>query len=210
LYKNPYNYRLPYRFRKFKKFKKLHRLSRIKKFLQSLIKTPIYITISNVFNLNRIHSTFFWRLKKLFNRFKNYKFAANILGIFSIVLRSKGADFLARILSTELAYIGRRKRNKVVWQFIKFVKKLVKSIEYFTTAIHGIKIQLKGRFKGSNRSKRIRVQEGAVPLNTIRALIDYSFSPALSVNGSFGIKIWICYRSGFISNKPKLHRLIRD
>ena len=37
-------------------------------------------------------------------------------------------------------------------------------------------------------------QEGMVPFNTFRALIDYSYATAVTINGSFGIKFWVCYK----------------
>ena len=117
-----------------------------------------------------------------------------ILGIFSIVLRTKGAGFLARIFAFELEQLERKKKNKDVWRLVSFIRKLVQTFRNEKISIHGIRVQLKGRFKGIKRPKKMRFREGMVPFNTFRATIDYAYASAITINGSFGIKIWICYK----------------
>ena len=62
------------------------------------------------------------------------------------------------------------------------------------TALHGLKIDVSGRFKASNRSRDNEYQEGAVPFNTMRADIDYTSGYSITLNGSFGWHIWACYK----------------
>lgn len=55
----------------------------------------------------------------------------------------------------------------------------------------GIKITAGGRLAGSEMARRELVKEGRIPLNTLRADIDYARSEALTTYGRIGIKVWI-------------------
>lgn len=55
----------------------------------------------------------------------------------------------------------------------------------------GIKITAGGRLAGSEMARREMVKEGRVPLNTLRADIDYARHEALTTYGKIGIKVWI-------------------
>lgn len=55
----------------------------------------------------------------------------------------------------------------------------------------GIKITAGGRLAGSEMARRELVKEGRIPLNTLRADIDYAKSEALTTYGRIGVKVWI-------------------
>ena len=55
----------------------------------------------------------------------------------------------------------------------------------------GIRIQVSGRLNGSEMSRREKEVLGSVPLHTLRADIDYAFSPAFTSAGIIGVKVWI-------------------
>lgn len=55
----------------------------------------------------------------------------------------------------------------------------------------GIRIAVGGRLAGSEMARRETVQEGQVPLTTLRADIDYGFAEALTTYGRIGVKVWI-------------------
>lgn len=55
----------------------------------------------------------------------------------------------------------------------------------------GIKITAGGRLAGSEMARRELVKEGRVPLNTLRADIDFAKREALTTYGKIGIKVWI-------------------
>ena len=195
MYANSYfKYAVPKEYRRVTKLQRTLSLTDIKAFLETLVRGPVHLSITNLFMINRIHRNYFNRLKGEFIKFRNFRFTQSILSIFSIVLRLKGASFLCRALARELEFIERKKKNKAVWRYVSFIGKLVSSVKHHNQAVYGIRIQLKGRFKGISRPKLIRYQEGMVPFNTIRAPIDFGFSPATSINGAFGIKVWICYK----------------
>ncbi len=55
----------------------------------------------------------------------------------------------------------------------------------------GVRIQVSGRLGGSEMSRREHVNIGKLPLNTIRADIDYGFTEASTAYGNIGVKTWI-------------------
>nr|YP_009106279.1 ribosomal protein S3 [Interfilum terricola]AIT95134.1 ribosomal protein S3 [Interfilum terricola] len=57
--------------------------------------------------------------------------------------------------------------------------------------IQGIKIQISGRLNGAEIARSEWVREGRVPLQTLRADIDYSYKTAKTIYGLLGIKVWI-------------------
>nr|QYB19208.1 ribosomal protein S3 [Climaconeis cf. scalaris]QYB19368.1 ribosomal protein S3 [Climaconeis cf. scalaris] len=57
--------------------------------------------------------------------------------------------------------------------------------------INGIKIQISGRLNGAEIARSEWIQEGRVPLQTLRADIDYSIKEANTIYGVLGIKIWL-------------------
>jgi small subunit ribosomal protein S3 len=55
----------------------------------------------------------------------------------------------------------------------------------------GIKIMTAGRLSGSEMSRSEWVREGRVPLQTLRADIDYGTAEAKTTFGQLGVKVWI-------------------
>jgi len=55
----------------------------------------------------------------------------------------------------------------------------------------GIKIMAAGRLGGSEMSRSEWVREGRVPLQTLRADIDYGTAEALTTFGRIGVKVWV-------------------
>lgn len=56
----------------------------------------------------------------------------------------------------------------------------------------GIRIQCSGRLGGADIARTEQQRQGRVPLQTLRAKIDYGFSEASTVYGIIGVKCWIC------------------
>ena len=65
--------------------------------------------------------------------------------------------------------------------------------------VNGIKIQVSGRLNGAEIARSEWIREGRVPLQTLRADIDYATSEANTIYGVLGIKVWL-FRSEILSN----------
>jgi len=55
----------------------------------------------------------------------------------------------------------------------------------------GIKAQVSGRLGGAEIARSESYHEGTIPLQTIRADIDYGFAEAATTYGRIGVKVWI-------------------
>ena len=55
----------------------------------------------------------------------------------------------------------------------------------------GIKTAVSGRLGGADMARTEGYKEGNVPLQTLRADIDYGFAEADTTYGKLGIKVWI-------------------
>lgn len=55
----------------------------------------------------------------------------------------------------------------------------------------GVRLCVSGRLGGAEIARREWVHRGRVPLHTLRADIDYSFTEAFTTYGKIGIKVWI-------------------
>lgn len=55
----------------------------------------------------------------------------------------------------------------------------------------GIRVVLAGRIGGAEIGRREKLQQGTVPLSTIREHISYASVPSLTKKGYIGIKVWI-------------------
>ena len=64
--------------------------------------------------------------------------------------------------------------------------------------VNGIKIQVSGRLNGAEIARSEWIREGRVPLQTLRADIDYATTEANTIYGVLGIKVWL-FRSEILS-----------
>jgi small subunit ribosomal protein S3 len=55
----------------------------------------------------------------------------------------------------------------------------------------GIKIEVAGRLAGAEMARTVWLRDGRVPLQTLRADIDFSRAEALTTYGRIGIKVWV-------------------
>jgi len=56
----------------------------------------------------------------------------------------------------------------------------------------GIRVMCSGRLGGAEMARTEQYKEGRIPLQTIRADIDYAQATAQTIYGSIGVKVWIC------------------
>jgi small subunit ribosomal protein S3 len=58
--------------------------------------------------------------------------------------------------------------------------------------VQGIKVQCSGRLGGAEIARCEKYKAGKIPLQTLRADIDYGFTEAHTAYGLIGIKVWVC------------------
>jgi small subunit ribosomal protein S3 len=90
------------------------------------------------------------------------------------------------------AYIG----QQIAWDLEKrmpFRRTMKKYLEQVlqNRDVKGVKIYLSGRLDGNEIARREWLAKGSVPLQTLRADIDYAKTTAFTTYGTIGIKTWI-------------------
>lgn len=70
------------------------------------------------------------------------------------------------------------------------------------SGIKGVKVSVGGRLDGAEIARTEHYHEGSIPLQTLRADIEYGFAEAHTTFGVIGIKCWI-YRGEIIASKKK-------
>nr|AVM84575.1 ribosomal protein S3 [Fridericia platyphylla]AVM84576.1 ribosomal protein S3 [Fridericia platyphylla]AVM84577.1 ribosomal protein S3 [Fridericia platyphylla] len=84
-------------------------------------------------------------------------------------------------------FIARQFKNRV-----SFRKAIKRAIELSVSSdTKGIQIQISGRIGGKEMARVQWIRRGRVPLQTVRAKIDYCSYTIRTIYGVFGMKIWI-------------------
>jgi len=65
----------------------------------------------------------------------------------------------------------------------------------------GIKVMCAGRLGGAEIARTEHYKEGRIPLQTLRADIDYANGTANTIYGTIGVKVWIC--KGEVIGQPR-------
>ena len=108
----------------------------------------------------------------------------NKANVFVNVVEVKSADKNAQLVAENIAaqlegrVSFRRAMKQAIGRAMKFGAK-------------GIKVQCSGRLAGAEIARTETYHEGTIPLQTIRADIDYGFAEAATTYGRIGIKVWI-------------------
>ena len=117
--------------------------------------------------------------EKIVNRGKEQK-----VNVFVNVVEVKAVDKNAQLVAESIAaqLVGRvsfrRARKQALGRAMK-------------AGARGIKVQVSGRLGGAEIARTERYHEGTIPLQTLRADIDYGFAEAATTYGRIGVKVWI-------------------
>ena len=68
--------------------------------------------------------------------------------------------------------------------------------------VEGVRVILAGRLGGADMSRREELKKGRIPLQTLRADIDFCRERAILPYGSIGVKVWI-YRGDIFADRKK-------
>lgn len=100
------------------------------------------------------------------------------------VLEIKSPDTDAQLVAENIAQQLEKR--------ISFRRAMKQSIQRCMRAgAKGMKTKVSGRLNGSDIARSEHYHEGSIPLQTLRANIDYGFAEAKTTYGRLGIKVWI-------------------
>lgn len=164
-------------------------------------KVNICIKLQNLNNHKQLSysqikncKTIFKQLKK-FVRNSFFKEAINVL--FINISKRKSAKLLAEFISYQFKLNQIRSDQTTIARkdnyFLGFLKQTIKLlISADISHLTGAKIVIKGRFNRAPRAKKVIMQFGKFSLQSFNSKIDYYQSTAYTINGTFGIKVWMC------------------
>jgi small subunit ribosomal protein S3 len=73
--------------------------------------------------------------------------------------------------------------------FKRVMRNAIKRVQAEDT--QGVKVQISGRLNGAEMARSEWIKEGRMPLQTLRANIDYSAKKSKTIYGIMGVKVWI-------------------
>lgn len=100
------------------------------------------------------------------------------------VVEVKPAELCAQLVAESIASQLERRVS-----FRRAMKQAIRNT--MRLGAKGIKINLNGRLAGAEIARTEHYHEGTIPLQTIRADIDYGFWEANTTYGKIGVKVWI-------------------
>jgi len=106
------------------------------------------------------------------------------LAVYVNVVEVKQVDKNAQLVSESIAA---QLENRV--SFRRAMKQSIGRAMRF--GARGIKVQVSGRLGGAEIARTEHYHEGTIPLQTLRADIDYGFAEANTTYGKIGVKVWI-------------------
>jgi small subunit ribosomal protein S3 len=86
--------------------------------------------------------------------------------------------------------------------FRRAMKKAVQNA--MAQGLGGIKVKIAGRLDGSEIARKEKYKQGKIPLQTMRADVDYGFAEAHTTYGLIGVKVWT-YKGDIIKGKEVPH-----
>ncbi|OGO85654.1 MAG: 30S ribosomal protein S3 [Clostridiales bacterium GWD2_32_59] len=114
-----------------------------------------------------------------------------LVDVLEIKKPERNAQLVAEKIASEL-------ENRV--SFRKAMKQAMQRA--LKSGIKGIKTSVSGRLGGAEMARTEHYHEGTIPLQTLRADIDYGFAEAHTTFGKTGVKVWI-YNGEILPVKKK-------
>ena len=110
------------------------------------------------------------------------------------IIEVRKAELDAQLVAENIAMQLERRVS-----YRRAMKKSVTSSMRF--GAQGIKIKCGGRLGGAEMARREWYKEGRIPLQTLRADIDYGFAVSKTLYGIIGVKVWIFKGEVFAEKK---------
>lgn len=147
------------------------------------------LTLSNSAQKKRsekkLNEVFLDQIEKQKNRFTNNILLTPKISISFYSLTAKQIESKASFVADSI--VDQLEKRKAFRKVIKDAQEDLMN----RLGIKGVKIQVSGRLNGAEIARTEWVRAGRVPLQTLRANIDYSYKTANTIYGIIGVKVWI-------------------
>jgi len=128
-------------------------------------------------------------ITKLENEIKNITSKEVKINVHEIKKPELSAQLVAENIAAQLA-------NRV--SFRRAMKTSITSS--IRMGAEGIKIMCSGRLGGAEIARSEQYKDGRIPLQTLRADIDYASVTSHTIYGAIGVKVWICRGEKLLKN----------
>nr|YP_002601055.1 ribosomal protein S3 [Monomastix sp. OKE-1]ACK36907.1 ribosomal protein S3 [Monomastix sp. OKE-1] len=153
-------------------------------FVELHVAQPKLVLGENGNNLKQLTEKFQKNIQKLLSRHNNPSMSAPALSIQVVQIPQEE-------IATDATLLGQKIAEQLEKR-VAFRRVMKQSIQQARAAgAEGIKIQIAGRLNGAEIARTEWAREGRVPLQTLKANIDYCYETAQTIYGILGIKIWI-------------------
>jgi len=116
-------------------------------------------------------------LRKDLSKFSQKRVQINVLEVARVDVDAQlVSEFIAQQLEKRVAF--RRAMKQAIQRSMR-------------SGAQGIKVSVSGRLGGAEIARTEWAKEGRIPLQTIRADVDYGFAEADTMMGIIGVKVWI-------------------
>jgi hypothetical protein len=123
---------------------------------------------------------------------RRYNLFFDFLKISSLFIARKiPAQTFLFFLGQIFKFIPKKKHNR----YFSFIKKIFNLMFGYDKSILGLKLLIGGRLKGKLRKKKIFIQTGKIPVQTIAQDIEFTRLHVFSKYGVFGFKFWVCFKT---------------
>jgi len=128
-------------------------------------------------------------ITKLENEIKNVTSKEVKINVHEIKKPELSAQLVAENISAQIA------------NMVSFRRAMKQSITAsMRMGAEGIKIMCAGRLGGAEIARTEQYKDGRIPLQTLRADIDYASVTSHTIYGAIGIKVWICRGEKLLKN----------
>lgn len=114
------------------------------------------------------------------------------------IVEIKNADSNAQLMAENIASQLERRIS-----FRRAMKQTIQRAMRF--GVKGVKTSCAGRLAGAEIARTEQYHEGTIPLQTLRADIDYGFAEANTTYGKIGVKVWV-YRGEVLPVKKVVNK----
>ena len=116
-------------------------------------------------------------LRKELSKFAKKRVQINVLEVARVDVDAQlVSEFIAQQLEKRVAF--RRAMKQAIQRAMR-------------SGAQGIKVSVSGRLGGAEIARTEWAKEGRIPLQTLRADVDYGFAQADTIMGIIGVKVWI-------------------
>lgn len=164
-----------------------------------------YFNVSDryiMLNLFKKYNISIYKLRTLF-----YKYNINLKIIKTSTLRldTKGnirninilnIDNLSKLINSYIGYMLKKNiKNRRVFNIIEEnIKTIINAMSRTDKKVIGYGVKCSGPFKRADRAETKWILQGKLPKNTIKTSSEYFYQNINTAYGSFGVKVWVCYR----------------